>query len=305
VLFVSHKLREILDISEKVTILRNGRKVIEGDVVNFSHEDIVYHMTGRSLVTSRYFYRGAAGKSRCLLSVQGLNKAGSLDNVSFSLYRGEIVGVTGLLGSGRTELALALFGLISVDSGHIRINEEPVEIRSVSDAMRNGIAYVPEDRLTEGLFPGQSVKRNIVVSILRSLVTRFKLLNHRQINTYGDSCLEQMRIKSPSQDVAVESLSGGNQQKVVLARWLATDAQILILNGPTVGVDIGSKIDIHAKIKELAKRGVGVIIASDDTGELINTCSRILFMHKGQIVDELMAEHCEEDDIVARLGELK
>jgi simple sugar transport system ATP-binding protein len=303
ILFVSHKLREVLAISDHLTVLRNGEVVAEGPAEESDEAEISYRMTGRRLRASRYVLPGD-WRRQPLLKADRLSGR-TVREVSFELCAGEIVGLTGLLGSGQTELALMLFGIQPCTGGTLLIRGERKRIRSVRDAMAAGIAYLPEDRLAEGLFLEQSVERNVVAADLASLRNRAGLIPPSRLRLESNRWLTELAIKAPSGQIPVSALSGGNQQRVVLAKWLSTQPGILILNGPTVGVDIGSKIDIHAKIKELAKRGVGVIIASDDTGELINTCSRILFMHKGQIVDELMAEHCEEDDIVARLGELK
>jgi simple sugar transport system ATP-binding protein len=303
-LFVSHKLREVLEISEKVTILRNGEKVADGDIENFDRAKLVYYMTGREIDESRYRYEGRGEKLQSLLKVEDLGRKGSFEEINFEIFPGEIVGITGLLGSGRTKLALALFGLKSADSGKIYVGGKLTEIKNVRDAIRQGIGYVPEDRLVEGLCLEQSIGRNIIISIIERLSGMLGVINFTKMKGQIEKSIDYLRIKTPSSYLPVQSLSGGNQQRVVLAKWLATQGKILILNGPTVGVDIGSKMDIHKTLRELAKQGMGIIIISDDIPELLQNCNRIVLMHKGRITDELLGEGCNEDELTERLNAL-
>jgi len=214
------------------------------------------------------------------------------------------LGITGLLGSGRTELALALFGYSPADKGEIHINGQKVHIKSIQDAMRNGIAYVPEDRLNEGLFMKQSISRNIYVGILDSIKKALGLINVSEADSIAASLIKDLNINADDPLRPVQTLSGGNQQRVVLARWLSTKAKLIILNGPTVGVDIGSKTDILEKLKQLAKEGLGIMIISDDIPELVQTCSRILVMHKGKIIRTLEGDEIEEKAISNILNNL-
>lgn len=296
VLFVSHKLNEVLEIADHITVMRNGRVVADGEASEFDWAKLSYHMTGREVRQARATSVVAA-KGPALLRVEGLGLRGAFSDVSFALHRGEVLGITGLLGSGRTELAMALFGLRPADRGQIYIDDKPVAIRSVQDAIRHGIGYVPEDRLTEGLFLPQPIAKNVVVSIVDRLTNRWRLLDARAAAAEVDSWLSTLRIAAPSTAMPVQSLSGGNQQRVVLAKWLATAPRILILNGPTVGVDVGSKADIHATILRLAEQGIGVLLISDDIPELLNTCSRILVMRRGRIVQELEAARVSESEL--------
>jgi simple sugar transport system ATP-binding protein len=236
--------------------------------------------------------------------VTNLGKEGAFEDVSFEVRSGEVVGVTGLLGSGRTELTLALFGLAPVDSGQIHVDGHEVLIHNVQDAIRAGIAYVPEDRLTEGVFAEQSIGRNLAISSLPSLTTRAGWIRSMPLRTLIGRWMNDLRIQAPSAQTAVGHLSGGNQQKVVLGRWLATPAKVLILNSPTAGVDIGAKTDVHEKIGELARGGMAVLLISDDLPELVDVCSRILLMHRGRIVRELQAD-CTENALAVELGGLK
>ena len=304
IVFVSHKLQEVAEISERVTIIRNGKNVANGSIAEFDRAKLIFHMTGKELEETRYHYTPLTPKPQSLFSVRQLSRRGSFEQIGFDIFPGEIVGITGLLGSGRTELASALFGLKPADSGQIEVEGRPVAIRSVQDAIRSGIGYVPEDRLTEGLFLEQSIGRNIIVGIVNELANRFGVLKNKAVNQEISHAIEYLRIKTPSPYLPVKSLSGGNQQRVVLAKWLAAKGKILILNGPTVGVDVGSKSEIHRTLHELAKKQMGILMISDDIPELLQSCQRILLMHKGRIVDELRDTRCNESEINRQLKAL-
>ncbi len=303
ILFVSHKLSEVQNIAETIMVLRNGRKVADGPADEFDVSSLAYHMTGREITESSYDYSPGVDGKAPLLSVENLTLPGRFEHVSFDVQAGEIVGVTGLLGSGRSGLALALFGVEPAISGEIRIEGNPVHIRSIQDAMRHGIGYVPEDRLTEGLFLAQSIGRNVVIRIIDETLGRARLLNHRKMNKKINEWVNRLSIKTGDTHLPVSSLSGGNQQRVVLARWLATSPRMLVLNGPTVGVDVGSKMELHGLIKELASQGIGILIMSDDLPELMHTCNRILLMRHGRIVEEFQTAAISEEQLNLKLTE--
>jgi len=305
ILFVSHKLTEVLEISEKITVLRNGDKAADGDAPSFSYGTLVRHMTGREM---RRTEPAPSREGECgapLLHVRNLCRRDAFHDVSFDLQPGEVLGIAGLLGSGRTELATSLFGLTTVDAGTIEIGGETVQSGSVQDAMARGIAYIPEDRLTEGLFLEQSIERNISAVAPESSVRWGGWLNFARMRETARKWMSALSIAAPSAALPVQSLSGGNQQKVVLAKWLAGKAGILILNGPTVGVDVGAKAEIHGKLVELARKGMGIIVISDDLPELANLCGRVLIMHRGRITDELVMTEASESLLAARLSELE
>lgn len=293
VLFVSHKMREMLDISERLTVLRSGRVVAAGPIGEFDEPAITRAMTGSEIAEDPYVWSGDDAAPN-LLEVEGLTVPGELDAVSFSIRPGEIVGVSGLLGSGRTELALALFGMRPTYAGAIRMDGAPVRLDSVQAAIARRIAYVPEDRLTEGLFLPETIDRNIIVTALPRL-SRFGVMRMRDAAAAAARTIRDMAIATPTGDRPVTQLSGGNQQRVVIGRWLLQDPRLLILNGPTVGVDVGSKAGIHRAIRALARaRGLGVLMISDDLPELVGQCSRVLVMHRGRLTAELPgvpAEH--------------
>lgn len=301
ILFVSHKLNEVLEIADKVTIMRNGRVVADGDVSDYDWAKLVYHMTGREIRETAYSAPPRPQSGPGMFKVEGLGRKGSFADISFELNPGEIVGITGLLGSGRTELATALFGLRPADSGRVYIDGKPVRLRSVQDALRNRIGYVPEDRLSEGLFLTQSISKNIVASTIDRMLNRTRMISGRRMASAINGWISNLTIKTSSPELPVQSLSGGNQQRVVLAKWLATAPRVLILNGPTVGVDIGSKTDIHDTIRRLAREGMGVLIISDDIPELLQSCNRILLMRKGRIVEEFGGNTISENELARKL----
>ncbi|MFQ6777284.1 sugar ABC transporter ATP-binding protein [Cereibacter sphaeroides] len=295
VLFVSHKMREMLEISERLTVFRNGRKVAEGPMSDFDEAAITHAMTGLSLTDDPY--RPALPPGPPLLEVRKLSVPGSVQDIDLSLRPGEIVGISGLIGSGRTELARALFGMEPGMTGTLRLEGREIHPRSVQEAIALGIAYVPEDRLTEGLFLPQSIERNLVVSILERL-RRGPFLDTRAVREKTLGMFRDMQIAAPSPETAVGNLSGGNAQRVMLGRWLLTGARVLILNGPTVGVDVGSKATIHRIIRDLAQReGLGVLMISDDVPELVTNCNRIHVMHRGRFVADLDGSGMTEDRI--------
>ncbi len=299
ILFVSHKLREVLSISDRLTVLRGGEVVAQGPAAEFDEAEITYHMTGRWLHANRYVLPGDWQRKPLLKADRLCGQ--TVREVSFELCAGEVVGLTGLLGSGQTELALMLFGIRPCVGGTLLIRGERKAIRSVQDAMAAGIAYVPEDRLAEGLFLKQSIERNMVAANLPSLRNRAGLIPPSRLREESNRWLKELAIKAPTGQIPVDALSGGNQQRVVLAKWLATQPSILILNGPTVGVDVGSKQVIHDQLRELATRGMGILMISDDLSELAGNCNRILIMHQGQLVDELSGADCDADQLAGRL----
>ncbi|MGI6777717.1 MAG: sugar ABC transporter ATP-binding protein [Acetivibrionales bacterium] len=295
ILFVSHKLDEVFEISERFTILRNGENIITGNTCELDSEKFAYYMTGRRFKEEHF--KAENIEEEPVLEVDNLSLENGYNGVSFKLYRGEILGITGLLGSGRTELVLSIFGIYPAQSGRIKINGRLVHIDSVKDAIKHGIGYVPADRLTEGLFLPQSVSRNIAVSKLDQFSTKLGFLRYKEIDSEIEKWIESLSIATNNALRPVQTLSGGNQQKVVLARWLATDLSILVLNGPTVGVDIGSKYDIHKILRSLAAKGLAVIIISDDLPEVLNNCNRILIMRNGRIVSEVKASETTEKQL--------
>jgi simple sugar transport system ATP-binding protein len=301
-LFVSHKLAEVLEISETIIVIRNGRIVSVGERSEYDSARLVYEMTGHSITEKAYDFEPDWNQPP-LFKVEHLNVGTSLVDINLEVRAGEIVGVTGLLGSGRTELALALYGMLPIESGSIKIDNKPIAIHSSRDAVRHGIGYLPEDRVTEGLFLPQSVARNMVVRTIGALRGDLGLTDPRRINGQVDHWIDELRIKTSDPALPVQTLSGGNQQRVVLAKWLASKPKVMILNGPTVGVDVGSKEELHSLMKELAAEGMGLLVISDDIPELLQTCNRILLMRHGRIIEEMRSKDTNENELSSKLIE--
>lgn len=282
ILFVSHKLDEVFEISDRFTILRNGKNVFTGDTDELNNESFSYYMTGRHISEEPYIAKTQTEFP--LMRVKDISLKNCFTDVSFDLYGGEILGISGLLGSGRTELALALFGYYKVDKGSITVyGEQERKIDSIESAMAAEIGYVPEDRLTEGLFLPRGIGKNITISKISEFANKLLFIDREKEKKDIQRWVERLAIATPDPSNAVATLSGGNQQRVAIAKWLARHPKILILNGPTVGVDIGSKYDLHLILKELADNGMGIIIISDDLQEVSVLCNKVMIMDAGKI----------------------
>lgn len=299
--FVSHKIEEVLRISQRITVLRNGKVVVSGRSSDFDRPALIRAMTGRTLSDLKPSKTEWA-RERPLLEVEGLTLHGYFEDVTFDVRPGEVLGVTGLLGSGRTEIAEALFGVRPADSGAVRVDGRTIALRSVRDAVRAGIGYVPSDRLNEGLFLEQSIARNVIAGSLDRLVGRLNLLRQSAADGLADTSLANLHVKMASSRALVRSLSGGNQQRVVLAKWLARSPHVLILNGPTVGVDVGSKHEILEMLRVKSREGMGIIVISDDVPELLEVCHRVLVVRVGRLAAELTGERLTEQRILEELA---
>ncbi len=278
IMIVNHKLDEIYQIADRLTILRNGAYISSGDITEYDQARFTRDMTGHDIVEDKYAPKKSTEE---VLRVEHLSRKGSFEDVSFTMYRGDVLGITGLLGSGRGEIGEALFGLAPADSGTIVLNGRTITIKSVSDAIANEIGYVPEDRLTQGLFMDRSIQDNTIAASIRAYMKGGKL-DEKGMEDATNRWIKEIDIKAPSPKPAVRTLSGGNAQKVVFAKWLNTNPKLFILDGPTVGVDIGAKAEIHAILHDLAAKGICIIVISDDLPELVQNCNRILVMKDGK-----------------------
>ena len=294
IMFIGHKIEEIFEIADDVCVMRNGKNVFLGETKGLERKDLIYYMTGRE-INDDFFIPENISETP-VLEVENLGLKDKFDDVSFDLRKGEILGITGLLGSGRTELALALFGLEHPSKGTIKINGKVEKITSPIKAQSLKIGYVPEDRLTEGLCMEQPIADNIELASLKRL-SKLGIILKKDINADAQIWVDKFKIKTDDARKNANTLSGGNQQKIVLSKWLANDLDILILNGPTVGVDIGAKQDIHHLVHELANQGLAVIIISDDLAEVVVNCSRVVVMKAGKIVGEMKGKDITEDNI--------
>jgi simple sugar transport system ATP-binding protein len=300
IMFISHKLEEIYEIADDVAIMRNGKNVFFGTPDEISLEEFMYYMTGRKLTGERFIPKNISEEP--VLEVKDLSLEGAYKDISLELYKGEILGITGLLGSGRTELALSLFGMLKPDKGKILLNGKEVNISSPIDAQKLHIGYVPEDRLTEGLCLHQPIADNIALSSLNRLSNKIGLIKEKDILDEAAIWVDKFSIVTDDVRKNASLLSGGNQQKIVLSKWLSTELDILILNGPTVGVDVGAKEDIHYLLHELANEGLAVIIISDDLLEVVNNCSRVIVMKEGIIVGHMEGEAISNQAILDIIG---
>ncbi|WP_156761318.1 sugar ABC transporter ATP-binding protein [Microbacterium karelineae] len=287
--FVSHKLEEVLAISQRLTIMRSGRVTASAPTSTYTRASIAERMTGQQIDESRVV-RAVPADSPVRLRVEKLTLPGAFHDVSFSVRAGEILGITGLLGSGRTEIAESIFGVHPPKSGEIAVDGVPVLIADIPDAVAAGIAYVPEDRLTQGLFLEKSISDNIVASSLGRFRSPRLTLDGARIGATVKGLFDALKIKAPNAEAQVRSLSGGNAQRVVIAKWLATEPKVLILNGPTVGVDVGSKAQLLGLLREQAASGMAIVVISDDAPELVSCCHRVLVVARGRISGELTGD---------------
>jgi rhamnose transport system ATP-binding protein len=301
VLFVSHRLEEVFDLCERATVLRDGRHVITAPVNQLTTHDLIRHMVGRDV---SLFPQAASAPGDVLLETRGLTRAGTFRDVSFSVRAGEIVGFAGLIGAGRTEVARVLFGIDRADRGEVVLEGRPVRFPTPSAALRAGVAYVPEDRHQQGLVLDFPIASNVSLPILARLFPRF-FVDRPVERKLAEQYTAQFRVRMTDVEQLVSALSGGNQQKVVIAKWLATRPRVLILDEPTRGIDIGAKVEVHRIISELAAGGLGIILISSDLPEVLAMSDRILVMHEGRLTAELSrAEATEERIMFAATGQV-
>jgi rhamnose transport system ATP-binding protein len=300
ILFVSHRLDEVFQLCDRATVLRDGRHVVTALTSSLTTADLVRHMVGRAVTL---FPKAEAPIGDVLLEVRGLAGANAFRDVSFTVRSGEIVGFAGLVGAGRTEIARVLFGIERPTAGEILLAGKAVHVTSPSAALRAGIAYVPEDRHQDGLVLDFSIAENMTLPILGRMFPR--LFVHRAAEReIARGYAERLRVRTTGVDQLVQALSGGNQQKVVIAKWLATKPRVLILDEPTRGVDIGAKVEVHRIVSELAASGLGIILISSDLPEVLAMSDRILVLHEGRVTAEITrAEATEERVMFAATGQ--
>jgi len=297
ILFVSHKLNEVFEISERFTIFRSGELVVTGNTADLDKKKFSYYMTGREFEDKAFVPKNVS--ERPVLEARNLGLRGSFEGVSFELRKGEILGITGLLDSGRTELALSLFGVRTADTGELLKDGKPLKLRTPQDAIGHRIGYVPEDRLSEGLFLPRTIADNVVIAEIDRLASGIGIVRRKKRQGEIRRWVRELAIATPNPDNACSTLSGGNQQRVVLAKWLSCNPDVLVLNGPTVGVDIGSKHDIHGILQKLANDGMAIVIISDDLPEVLENCSRLMVLKAGRVVAELDPAKTDEREVLS------
>ena len=286
ILFVSHKLEELFELCDRVTVMRDGEHIVTEDIGDMTEDSLINAMVGRTL--DNLYPKEFGVKGDVWLEARNLNEAGVLHDVSFKAYGGQITGFAGLVGAGRTETMRAIFGADRLDSGEIYVKGEKVHIRTPKDAIKKKIAFLTEDRKGQGLVLSLDVRTNLILANMKGF-SNGPFLNKGKIEKSGQDNVESLRIKTPSLDEVTAQLSGGNQQKVVFSRALASGADILLLNHPTRGVDVGAKEEIYALIRDMTDEGKAVIVLGDTTDECIGLCSRLLVMKDGLVTGEFDA----------------
>jgi D-xylose transport system ATP-binding protein len=301
-IYISHRLAEVLAIADTVTVLRDGKSIVTRPVADVTEREIITHMVGRTL-TDIYPPRSAhIGSPVLRVSDWSVTSRSTgrrvVDRVSFEVRSGEVVALAGLVGAGRTELVTSLFGVYSGNvEGTLEVDGRPVVIRSPQDAIRNGIALVPEDRKKQGLVLGMDVLRNLTLSALSKLPGRFVIDPDSEVRTAA-TMVDRLKVKSPSLETPVQQLSGGNQQKVVIGKWLLVKPRVLMLDEPTRGVDVGAKYEIYQLINELAEQGIAVLMVSSDLPEVLGMSDRILVMSQGRITGELIGKRATQEQVM-------
>ena len=294
IIYISHRLKELFEIGDRCTVLRDGQYIGTRRIEDIQIDELVKMIVGREFNESSRTETYVKGQE--VLRVEDLSYKNLLDDISFGLRKGEILGVAGLMGSGRTELAKCIIGEYPVSQGKLFLNGRQNNIRSVNQALKHGIVYLSEDRKKEGLFLQHQVKKNITISALGQ-VLRAGLLNSRKEESLCRQLKDKLRIKTPGLDVQVKNLSGGNQQKVVIAKWLLSKASIFIFDEPTRGIDVGAKDEIHKLMEELVKEGASIIMISSEFPEILKMSDRIMVMHLGRVEAILENEGLSQEDV--------
>lgn len=298
VVYISHKLDEVFAVSDRISVLRDGNLVACDETKNFDQKKLINLMVGREL---RFVpMRNELPVGEALFAVKGLTNEPHFRDLTFTAFEHEILGLTGLVGAGRSEFAQTVFGMMKPQSGEIFIQGKRTEIRDTNDAINQGICYLPEDRRTQGLFQGHSMTHNITIGALRDILNATRLINQKKERSVAEAYIEQISIRPGLPDINVENLSGGNQQKTLISRWLNAKPKVLIVDEPTSGVDVGSKLEIHKLLRELAASGVCVMLVSSDLPEVLAISDRILVMRAGNIVHEAVTGDATQEGILEK-----
>jgi ribose transport system ATP-binding protein len=306
IIYISHRIDEVFQIADRVTVLRDGRWIgtfpthprpLQGGekVENISKDGLIEMMVGRKL--NEGFPTRQTTIRKELLSLKGVTRKGIIENISFELREGEILGITGLMGSGRTEVVRAIFGADKIDEGDIYLDGNKVNIKSPIDAIKMGISLLTEDRKAYGLILDMTVRENITLASLKNL-SKFSVIKRRQERAAADRFINELRIKTPSREQTTGNLSGGNQQKVVLSKWLLANSRVVIFDEPTKGIDVGAKVEIYNLMNQLTESGVGIIMISSELPEVLGMSDRIIVMYEGRIKAELSAENATQTQIM-------
>ncbi|OQY33174.1 MAG: ABC transporter [Spirochaetaceae bacterium 4572_59] len=296
-LFISHKLDELFAVSDRFTVLRDGQYIGTYSEDELDDDQLISLMVGRKI---EYTIYPKNKKEEPLLEIQNFSKKGNFQDINFTLHKGEILGLTGLVGAGRTEVAQAIFGLNPVDEGTMLLDGAPLVINTPDEAVKAGIAYVPENRLQEGLVLRKSIEDNISLSVLDSISANNGLVDLTLKRSLTEKWMDQLGIRPNNPQMLASKLSGGNQQRVVISKWLATEPRVLIVDEPTNGIDIGAKSEIHQLLRELAASGLGILVISSELPEILAIADRVAVMRHGRIITQMFCEGLNQEDIMSK-----
>lgn len=296
IIFISHRLPELFEICDEITIMKNGEFVSKEKIAETSQNEVVERMLGKKLEEQFPKYNVEIGDT--VLQIKGLHDTGLIKNFNMHVNEGEIVGIAGLVGAGKTELCKALFGATRVTSGEFLIRGNKVKIKNPNDAVRLGIALVPEERRKEGILVQESVATNLTASSLSKFLKLFSFVDLKAEKKISKEMITNLGVKTPSEETKVQNLSGGNQQKVAIGKWLIADAEVYIFDEPTKGVDIGAKKDIYELISGLAKRGKSIIYASSELSEILGITDRVYVVYDGEVAKELETKSTNEEELL-------
>lgn len=295
IIYISHRMEEIFAISDRITVMRDGVSVDTKATAEADNDEVVRKMVGRDL--EDYYPDIETDNGNVLLEVENLSDGKDFNNIDFKIHEGEILGFSGLMGAGRTEIMRGIFGIDKLESGKIMLDGEEITIKSPADAIEKGIGFLTENRKEEGLILDDSLRENISLPSI-SEFSRSGWINTKEEKDFADLLIKRLTVKTVSGEVPVKTLSGGNQQKVVLAKWIGAGSRVLILDEPTRGVDVGAKREIYMLMKELTERGVGIIMVSSDLPEVIGISDRVVVVHEGRIAGELDKTELSEEKIM-------
>ncbi len=297
ILFVSHKLEELFELCDRVTVMRDGEHIMTEDISRVNEDMLIQAMVGRTL--TNHFPKEQGTKGPCFLKAVNLKQIGAFRDISFEAYGGEILAFAGLVGSGRTEVMRALFSADRIDSGELYIKGEKVNLHDPGNAIKRGMAFLTEDRKGQGLVLSQSVSTNLILANMKKYRKGF-LLNHASIRKTADGNVKTLRIKTPTIHEVVEQLSGGNQQKVVIGKWINTDAEIYIFDEPTRGIDVGAKVEVYQVMNRLIKEGKCIIMVSSELPEVLGMADRVIVMREGRVMAQIVrgSRYFNQNDIM-------
>ena len=298
VMFVSHKMDELFKVSDRFTIFRDGQYVDTVKASDIDKKTLIAKMVGRDVNILNYANLNI--KEEVVLEIKGLSKKGNYKNINLKLYKGEVLGITGLVGAGRSELFQTIFGILKADSGKIILEGEEINLNSPWTALKKGIGYIPESRQTQGLVLEKKVSENNTMPLLKNFTNKLGIINTKKQSSLVHDLIDKLDVRPKDENLTASQLSGGNQQKVVIAKWIATNPKILIVDEPTNGVDIGAKADIHKILRELAKNGTSIIVISSELPEILSISDRILVMRKGCISGEFKNSNLTQEAIMEK-----